>query len=227
MCFRQRSKPGPSLEVDSYIDEVPAWVNRENWDAVQQEVLGYKKDREHQFLDSYPVAQELGKVDIPTGRLVAFPSLFQYRTAGFKTKDNTKPGHCKVLSLFLVDPHIRIISTANVPPQRKDWWTDRECVICFVLRQRMPQELVNMVLLELDRIERCPISKGMESCLKARMKRERNRIRNVNREEIETPPDGWNLGGTWSSFEQGAPWNGEDQATYFHYLFDMIPHYHH
>lgn len=27
----------------------------------------------------------------------------------------------KVLGLFLVDPNIRIISTANVPPQRLDW----------------------------------------------------------------------------------------------------------
>lgn len=26
--------------------------------------------------------------------------------------------------MFLVDPHIRILSTANVPPQRLDWWAE-------------------------------------------------------------------------------------------------------
>lgn len=30
-------------------------------------------------------------------------------------------GRCKILNLLLVDPNIRIISTANVPPQRIDW----------------------------------------------------------------------------------------------------------
>lgn len=27
------------------------------------------------------------------------------------------------MALWLVDPHRRILSTANVPPQQKDWWT--------------------------------------------------------------------------------------------------------
>jgi hypothetical protein len=30
------------------------------------------------------------------------------------------------LALWLVDPHERIVSTANVPPQQKDWWTEAE-----------------------------------------------------------------------------------------------------
>jgi hypothetical protein len=38
--------------------------------------------------------------------------------------DKSRPGCVKVLSLFLVDPNIRIISTANVPPQRLDWTFD-------------------------------------------------------------------------------------------------------
>ncbi|KAF9469542.1 hypothetical protein BDZ94DRAFT_1231203 [Collybia nuda] len=36
----------------------------------------------------------------------------------------TKPGHHKILALFLVDPNIRIILTSNVPSQRKDWWIE-------------------------------------------------------------------------------------------------------
>ena len=38
--------------------------------------------------------------------------------------DPTKPGHRKILALFLVDPNIRVISTAHVPCQRKDWWIE-------------------------------------------------------------------------------------------------------
>ena len=28
------------------------------------------------------------------------------------------------MALFLVDPGVRIISTAHVPPQRQDWWLE-------------------------------------------------------------------------------------------------------
>jgi len=46
--------------------------------------------------------------------------------------------------LFLVDPHISIISTANVPPQQKDWWSEE------LADQRslsmLPQELADQVV---------------------------------------------------------------------------------
>lgn len=43
--------------------------------------------------------------------------------SSFKLQDPTKPGHRRFIALWLVDPHRRILSTANVPPQQKDWWT--------------------------------------------------------------------------------------------------------
>lgn len=54
------------------------------------------------------------------------------------------PGHRKILALFLVDPHVTIISTANVPPQQKDWWIEN-------LAERrslsmLPQELADQVV---------------------------------------------------------------------------------
>lgn len=51
-----------------------------------------------------------------------FPNVLQHRVSPFKLADTSKPGHCKLLALFLVDPDIRIPSTANVPPQQLDWW---------------------------------------------------------------------------------------------------------
>lgn len=51
-----------------------------------------------------------------------FPNVLQHRVSPFKLADTSKPGHRKLLALFLVDPDIRIPSTADVPPQQLDWW---------------------------------------------------------------------------------------------------------
>ena len=50
-----------------------------------------------------------------------YPSTIQHRITGYKLADPSKTGYTKTLVIFLVDPNIRIISTANVPPQRLDW----------------------------------------------------------------------------------------------------------
>lgn len=52
-----------------------------------------------------------------------FP-ISQHRVSPFKLKDPTKPGHRRLIALWLVDPHTRILSTANVPPQQQDWWAE-------------------------------------------------------------------------------------------------------
>ena len=48
----------------------------------------------------------------------------QHRVSPFRLNDPTKPGHRRFIVLWLVDPHARIISTANVPPQQQNWWVD-------------------------------------------------------------------------------------------------------
>ncbi|KAK7752891.1 hypothetical protein SLS62_005234 [Diatrype stigma] len=68
--------------------------------------------------------QVLGSVATRAGRLLAFPNVLQHRVSSFKLTDPTRPGHRKILAMFLVDPHIRVLSTANVPPQRRDWWAE-------------------------------------------------------------------------------------------------------
>ncbi|PTB75248.1 hypothetical protein M440DRAFT_1439803 [Trichoderma longibrachiatum ATCC 18648] len=68
--------------------------------------------------------QNYGDVRTCAGRLLAFPNVFQHRVSSFRLKDATKPGHRRFLALWLVDPHERIVSTANVPPQQMDWWAE-------------------------------------------------------------------------------------------------------
>jgi hypothetical protein len=66
---------------------------------------------------------EFGSVVTREGRLLTFPNVLQHRVNSFKLADPSKPGHRKILAMFLVDPHIRILSTSKVPPQRADWWS--------------------------------------------------------------------------------------------------------
>lgn len=69
-----------------------------------------------------PAIQPLGRVLTRPYRAIAFPNVLQHRVSPFALKDSTKPGYRKILALFLVDPHTRVLSTSNVPPQRRDWW---------------------------------------------------------------------------------------------------------
>jgi hypothetical protein len=68
--------------------------------------------------------QSIGRVLTRQGRILAFPNVMQHRVQPFGLADPSKPGHRKILAMFLVDPNIRILSTANVPPQQKAWWAD-------------------------------------------------------------------------------------------------------
>ena len=68
--------------------------------------------------------QHVGGADTREGRLLTFPNILQHQVQPFELVDRTKPGHRKILALFLVDPNIKIISSANVPCQRRDWWKD-------------------------------------------------------------------------------------------------------
>ncbi|CAI7647214.1 unnamed protein product [Penicillium discolor] len=68
-----------------------------------------------------PAIQYPGSICGNVGRVVMYPSSVEHKFTRFELKDKTKPGHTRALVFFLVDPNIRIISTANVPPQRLDW----------------------------------------------------------------------------------------------------------
>ncbi|RYP19271.1 hypothetical protein DL765_003472 [Monosporascus sp. GIB2] len=70
------------------------------------------------------LVQVLGSVATRAGRLLVFPNVLQHRVSPFRLADSSRPGHRKILAMFLVDPHVRVISTANVPPQRRDWWAE-------------------------------------------------------------------------------------------------------
>ncbi|KAJ9639436.1 hypothetical protein H2199_006469 [Coniosporium tulheliwenetii] len=128
-----------------------------------------------------PAVQTLGRVETRQGRLLSFPNVLQHRVAPFRLADPTKPGHRKILALFLVDPHIRIISTANVPPQRQDWWA-QELRRGDTRLARLPEELLMHVMSYVD------FPMGMEEAKEERLELMAERTivdDNVNEQYLE------------------------------------------
>ena len=68
-----------------------------------------------------------------------------------------------MLAMFLVDPYIRVLSTANVPPQQREWWAEE---VRKVERfSALPREIFEKIIKE---VQDFPIS--WESALEIREK---------------------------------------------------------
>ena len=83
--------------------------------------------------------------------------------APFKLEDPSRPGHRKLLALFQVDPHCRIISTANVPPQQKEWWSPN--IRDNQRFAKLPTEIADKIV---ENVEDFPIS--LEEAKELRLK---------------------------------------------------------
>lgn len=105
--------------------------------------------------------QVIGHVLTREDRLLVFPNVLQHRVQPFGLADTTQPGHRKILALFLVDPSIRIPSTANVPPQQKDWWAKE--INEQGLLNKLPSEIADLVY---DEVEGFPL--GLEQAKEVR-----------------------------------------------------------
>jgi len=119
------------------------------------EIRMIPEQNEHDSLETFlgveqegPAVQDLGQVLTKEGRLLVFPNCLQHRVGPFELQDETRPGHRKILAMFLVNPHRPILSSAHVPPQRRDWWADevRKSGALSVL----PNEIIDMTLSMVD-----------------------------------------------------------------------------
>lgn len=125
--------------------------------------------------------QYIGRVITKAGRLLAFPNVFQHQVNPLKLEDPSKPGHRKILALFLIDPYCRIISIANVPPQQKDWWSleirDSERLA------RMPKEAVDQIVEDVDDF---PISLEEAKEIRLKLMEERKVYVNEGNEDFQS-----------------------------------------
>ncbi|TEY86613.1 hypothetical protein BOTCAL_0005g00340 [Botryotinia calthae] len=93
---------------------------------------------------SAPATQELGSIAVKEERLLSWSNSLQYKVEPFTRSIITEPGHARFVKLMLVDPHYRICSTQNVPPQRHDGWAS-EVFGKQNLGGNLPRELLNLI----------------------------------------------------------------------------------
>lgn len=92
-----------------------------------------------------PALQRVGSVALPVNRLLAWPNVLHHRITPFELIDKTKAGHRTFLTISLVDPHYRICSTRNVPPQDHDWWADEALSAALPPKIHVPRELIDHI----------------------------------------------------------------------------------
>ncbi|KAJ2704161.1 hypothetical protein FB645_003525 [Coemansia sp. IMI 203386] len=87
-------------------------------------------------------SQSAGNIDVKKGRLVCYPNVYRQRMDDYSAI-------LKRLTIYFVDPSVRIVSTSIVPPQQKDWWTKTVSSVPSRI-SKLPMELQNMVFKHVD-----------------------------------------------------------------------------
>jgi len=77
---------------------------------------------------------ELGMVETFPGRILVWPNYLHHRTGRVMLEDKKRPGHRTLCCFHLVDPTLRIRSTATVPPQQQTWLDELADVALTSLR---------------------------------------------------------------------------------------------
>ncbi|TFK56326.1 hypothetical protein OE88DRAFT_1649535 [Heliocybe sulcata] len=93
-----------------------------------------------------PCTQILGTVPVHAGRAVAWPNIYSHRyspSRPFRLADPAKPGRARIISFYLCDPDKPVISTARVPPTRKEWV---ERALALTVMERVPVEIIERIV---------------------------------------------------------------------------------
>ncbi|KAJ7911050.1 hypothetical protein B0H13DRAFT_2010372 [Mycena leptocephala] len=118
-------------------------VYHQQEDDVCMEILYGLKRNSH-------CCEDLGSIATSAGRALAWPNTYQHRVSPFRLIDPTKPGHRKILAIFLIDPSIDPIPSAtNIPPQQSEWLFDALEDARHdpkSLYSRLPPEISNLIL---------------------------------------------------------------------------------
>ena len=139
--------------------------------------------------DGDPVIQRIGDVVLREGRTVVYPNTFQTRLNSFGLADASKPGHCRILTLHLLDPNRRNMSTAMVPCQRRDWWA-RKIRQCSPRMRRLPMEIFDKII---GMVDGYPLSLEEARKIRTRFVEEREEYGKQHTKSMEAYL-GWDLG---------------------------------
>ncbi|KAJ2234444.1 hypothetical protein IWW45_003416, partial [Coemansia sp. RSA 485] len=86
--------------------------------------------------------QSAGNIDVKKGRLVCYPNVYRLHMDDYSAI-------LKRLTIYFVDPSVRIVSTSIVPPQQKDWWTKTVSSVPSRV-SKLPMEIQDMVFKHVD-----------------------------------------------------------------------------
>lgn len=128
-----------------------------------------------------PVLQTVGQVSLRESRLVMLPNVFQTRLQSFGLENPSKPGRCRILLLHLIDPNRRMLSTSNVPCQRRDWWAKSVRTTCARFRT-LPEEIFRHII---EQVEDFPISTEEGERIRKNFKEERGAFRERHTKAME------------------------------------------
>ena len=112
--------------------------------------------------------------------MIVFPNVLQHRISSFKLADPSQPGHRKLLAMYLVDPHVRILSTAHVPPQQKDWWAEEVRKLDWF--ERWPLELFDRMI---EYVDGFPLSWPEADDIRVELMQERSSMNEAMGEQME------------------------------------------
>ena len=112
--------------------------------------------------------------------MIVFPNVLQHRISSFKLADPSQPGHRKLLAMYLVDPHVRILSTAHVPTQQKDWWAEEVRKLDWF--ERWPLELFDRMI---EYVDGFPLSWPEADDIRIELMQERSSMNEAMGEQME------------------------------------------
>eukprot|EP00978_Attheya_sp_CCMP212_P028253 scaffold97121_cov46-Attheya_sp.AAC.2 len=88
------------------------------------------------------LVQPCGASSVPTRRVLVWPNTLQHCVSGVRLDNESQPGRRTIICFFLVDPTLRVRSTATVPPQQKEWLRQE---VSSVFHSVFPQEIISHI----------------------------------------------------------------------------------
>ncbi|KAH8798077.1 hypothetical protein DL96DRAFT_1781872 [Flagelloscypha sp. PMI_526] len=98
------------------------------------------------------LVQTRGAVPTNAGMCLAFPNIYQHCVSEFELLDKTKPGHRKIVALFLVDPNNSIPSATTVAPQQATWFREKVHEDVSSVIGSLPAELKDIIVTNVDNL---------------------------------------------------------------------------
>ncbi|MCO5573504.1 hypothetical protein L7F22_027275 [Adiantum nelumboides] len=117
----------PTLHFRQRIEEntLTEWNYEQNQFEHMNRLFGHVQNGDDSVQSMFV---QLGHLSTPSKRAIVFPNTMQHKLSPFKLIDPSKPGHRRMIVMFLVNPHSRITSTAELVQQQCN---ERETAFAF------------------------------------------------------------------------------------------------